>query len=511
VLLLFVAEARRDLEREKLMEQVRLVVSKILCLLSTAIFLIAGARMPALCQTRKGETTGKEAQNSSGADPRYLLFWRDPERAQDLIKKIGAQGDGRTRLLGFGFPCSTFVQERQVGENIHRAFAIARRYHLAVMLHFDFHVEWSNRPDLWNWFDPEKPDYNPANRSNVEWFGWDGPPAQARYLNWGEARRMPPPMCFTSKAIRAEWTRLIRDVITPPLKKELAALEREGNGRLFAGVLVGSEPVFDNYSHTDPETAKKIAADGAPTGQLGYRALLDRGYSKAHPPTDIHSTLGEVVQETVAFWCKQFAQAGLPARQLYPHIPAGAALEMTSAPTEAACNPWSRPGWSTYPVGPLEQSFRLLYDVLKKHGSPPWGGVEANTGMPGARVDWETYLAWHYNHGAALVAINTGATGTELPARLEQSAFGPEALAAYRKFLKGEKLQERPASPDMAQMRLRRKVEAVQAGFRRWQAAGRDPSAISRFVEERMPALLQANRLAEAEALLDEALKRLNE
>ena len=126
-------------------------------------------------------------------------------------------------------------------------------------------------------------------------------------------------------------------------------------------------------------------------------------------------------------------------------------------------------------------------------------------------IDWESYLAWHYNHGAALVAINTGATGKELPAQLEKSAFGPEALAAYRKFLKGEKLREKPISADLPQRRIRRKMEALQAGFRRWQKAGRDPAPIGRFVEERLPALLQANKLDEAEDLLDAALKRLNE
>ena len=118
------------------------------------------------------------------------------------------------------------------------------------------------------------------------------------------------------------------------------------------------------------------------------------------------------------------------------------------------------------------------------------------------------------------MAINIGATGTELPARLEKSAFGPEALAAYRKFLKGEKLQEKPISADLPQMRppngrpqgrIRRKMEMLQAGFRRWQAAGRDPAPIGRWVVERLPALLQANKLDEAEALIDEALKRLNE
>jgi len=220
--------------------------------------------------------------------------------------------------------------------------------------------------------------------------------------------------------------------------------------------------------------------------------------------------LGGVIQETVAFWCNAFVQAGLPARKLYPHIPAGLPLEVTSAPVESAFNGWSRPGWSTYAVGPLGKSFEPLYDALKKHGSPPWGGVEANDGMPGTQVDWESYLGWHYNHGAVLVAIDMGATGTDLPAQLERSAFSPEALAAYRKFLNGETLREKPPWGREAQMRLRRKMETLQAGFRRWQAMGRDPTPIARFVEERMPALLQANKLDEAEALLDEALNRVN-
>ena len=193
------------------------------------------------------------------------------------------------------------------------------------------------------------------------------------------------------------------------------------------------------------------------------------------------------------------------------HFPAGAPLEMTSAPVWAAFNAWSRPGWSTYPVGPLEQNFQPLYDALKKHGSPPWGGVEANLGFPGALIDWESYLSWHYNHGATLVAINIGATGTELPARLEKSAFGPEALAAYSKFLKGEKLREKPISADLPQMRIRRKMETLQAGFRRWQNAGGDPSTIAKTMEEKFKPLLEAGKLIEAEAELDRALEQLKQ
>lgn len=164
--------------------------------------------------------------------------------------------------------------------------------------------------------------------------------------------------------------------------------------------------------------------------------------------------------------------------------------------------------WTTYPAGLLSGGFGALYGELQKRGNPPWGGVEANAGIAGGALDWETYLGWHYNHGAVLVAINTGATGQELPDLLEKSAFGQEALAAYHKFLAGVPLREKPVT-DTPQLRVQRKMVAVQAGFRAWQAAGRDPGPIGHYVEEKIGPLLQAGKLSEAETVLEEALRRL--
>jgi len=460
----------------------------------------AGSAEPTIQPNPGGEA---EATN----EPRYLIFWRAPEQAKELVRQLGNTGDGRSRLLGFGLPLSAFDEEKQLPARIRAAFAAARAHDLAVMLAFDFHIAWRSRPDLWNWFDTNHAGYHAANRGNVEWFGWDGPPAKTRYLNWGAAERMAPPPCFTSATYRSEVRRLVRDVIAPPLKEELAALEREGKGRLFAGVLVGAEPDIEDWSNPEPQTAKLMAEDGAPRGRLGYRALLDRGYTRDKPPADVREALAEVVQETVAFWCRQFAEAGVSRERLYPHVVAQAP-EMSSAPISAAFNSWSRPGWSTYPAGLLTGGFGALYSELQKRGNPPWAGVEANAGCPGGVVDWETYLGWHYNHGAVLVAINTGATGKELPAMLEKSAFGQEALAAYHRFLAGDALREKPVT-DFPQTRLRRKMDAVQAGFKVWQAAGRDPGPIGHYVEEQMGPLLQAGKLNEAEAVLEEALRRL--
>ncbi len=418
--------------------------------------------------------------------PKYLIFWSSPEKAGELAERVGMKGDVKTRLLGFGLPNATYEIEEQLPSLIRSAFAAAREHDMAVMLHFDFHLRWKNRPNLWNWFDPDKPGYNPDNKYNVEWHGWDGPPNKVRYLDHGVLERLPPNMCFTSKRMRAEVTRIVSKVIGPVLREEIAKLKAEGKEALFVGVLVGLEPSIDDYSKPNPVQAKMMKEDGVPAGPLGYRALLDRGFSADNPPHDFRKALAKIIQETIAFWCEQFVDAGIPAEKLYPHVAAPAPIEVMNAPVWTAFNKYSRPGWTTYPVAVLGEGFKPIYDELAKHGSPGWAGVEANAGMPGSSVvDWETYLAWHYNHGCVLVGVNMGATGTDLPKRLWDSAFSGEAIAAYRKFLTGQPLVEKPV--DHPQLRIQAKMKRVRAGIERWLSSGKDPSVVGKLMEGAEP------------------------
>jgi hypothetical protein len=382
---------------------------------------------------------------------------------------------------------------------------------MAVMLHFDLHLSWKNRPDLWNWFDPGKPGYDPDNKDNVEWHRWGGPPNRVSYLNHGVLERRPPSMCLTSKRTRAEVTRIVTKVIAPALREEVARLRAEGKEALFAGVLVGLEPSIDDYSRPDPELATMMKEDGVPSTPLGYRALLDRGFSADRPPADFRRALATVVQETVAFWCEQFVVAGVPAEKLYPHVAAPAPAEVMNAPIWTAFNKYSRPGWTTYAVGVLGEGFKPIYDELAEHGNPPWAGVEANAGIPGSVVSWETYLGWHYNHGCVLMAVNTGATGEELPRRLRDSAFGREAIVAYHKFLRGQPLVEERGSPmDHPEIRIQAKMKRVRAGIERWHKSGKDPRAVGKLMEGAQP-LAKSGKLGELEKLVDQALEMLGE
>ena len=473
------------------------------------IFLLASACADAGEQSGLATPASSEAPANS-EEPKYLIFWNDPEKAGQLAERIGMKGDGKTRILGFGLPTSTFEIEEQLPRHIRRAFAAAREHDMAVMMHFDCHLAWKNRPDLWNWFDPDKPGYDPNNKYNVEWHGWDGPPNRVRYLNWGVLERLPPNMCFTGKRTRAEVTRIVSEVIGPVLREEITKLKAEGKEALFAGVLVGSEPSIDDYSQPNRERTKMMKEDGMPAGPLGYRALLDRGYSADNPPDDFRQALAKIVQETISFWCEQFVDAGIPAEKLYPHVAAPAPIEAMNAPIWTAFNEYSRPGWTTYAVMVLGENFQAIYDELEKHGSPAWAGVEANAGIPGSFVDWETYLAWHYNHGCVLVGVNTGATGEDLPTRLAASAFSQEAIAAYHKFLMKQLLVEKPFSMDRPEFRIQVKMKRVRAGIERWHRSGKNPAPVGKLMEGAQP-LSSAGKLEELEKLVDQALEMLGE
>lgn len=446
--------------------------------------------------------TGKE-------EPRYLIFWNNPETVGELIERIGMKGDGKTRMLGFGTSGNAFEEDKIEGR-IRSAFEAAVEHDLAVIIHYDFHYFWQNRPDLWNWFDPDQPGYDEKNKLNVEWHDWDGPPNRVRYLNWGILERIAPHLCFTSEEVRAEITRIVSEIIVPVTLEELEKLKAEGKEYLFAGILVGSEPSIDDYSDPNSGRTKMMEEDGVKSGPLGYRALMDRGYSADNLPEDFRQALAGIIQETISFWCKQFVDAGIPAEKLYPHVAAPAPIEMMNAPIWTAFNEYSRPGWTTYAVMVLGQNFNALYDELEKNGNPPWAGIEANAGFPGSVVDWETYLAWHYNHGCIIVGINNGASGEDLPRRLMESAFGDEALAAYHKFLQGQPLEEKELSMDHPQFRVQAKMKQVRTTIQLWRESGKDPSEVEKLMQS-VQSLMTEGKLDEVEKVLDQALEILGE
>lgn len=396
-------------------------------------------------------------------DVRYLVFMPPLPGAEidfagavaAFASRLGTVGDGTNRQLGFGNSIPFWGQPSDVINSINVSFAIARETGVAVHFTIDDHIDWAPRPDLWNWYNSYVPGYNPANIANVEWYSWDGSEVNIhRYLTPNGVPSGAPHMCYNSPMVLSAISQIISTIIAPTILANVAVLQAHDKEYLFAGITIGSELQIDDYSvvpdisaFSGPEphnplylAAALMSQDSAPHARVGYNALLRNGFNSSSPPADINQALIEVNRQFILFWGQQFSSAGISSSHLYTHVAAVTQQdESNNAPIGVVFNPYSQPGWTTYPQGRLADGLQPLYDSLSSNRS--WGGVEANAANtdPGSPpVGWAEYLDWHFNFGARLVGINVGASDPSLVTRLSTSAFGSAALSAYRRFLNGE-------------------------------------------------------------------------
>ena len=370
-------------------------------------------------------------------------------------QQLGPVNDPTKRNWGFHLiiPAWRFDPEHLFSEQaspkiieraVEGAIEVALKYDVAVYITIE-NLEWDNRPDLWNFSDKDRPGYDPDNTQNVEWMDWDGTPHPHRYRDWGRPEQMPPVICYNSPTIRKEVSRLAEQVIGPAIEAGLKKLADAGKPHLFAGVTVGAEPVLPNYSvigKVNPRIAKKMVQDGVPRKRLGYNALTNLGYSEDNPPEDFAAALAKVNQDYISLWARHLSRGGVPANRMYSHVAAGAGVvgspgvEFTNAPISIAFAESCRPGWTTYPVGPLQHDFGVLYEALSAHNNPPWASTEATpSGFGPGGTSMREYLQRHFDYGATVVVFNTGATDREFAQRLNRAVWGEDAIEAYREFI----------------------------------------------------------------------------
>lgn len=106
------------------------------------------------------------------------------EAVHELKQRLGPVSDFTKRNWGFHLiippwrldPEHMFHEKADphtLAQGVKAAFDVALRYDTAVYFTVE-NLEWTNRPDLWNYATPEKPGYDPDNARNVEWMDWEG-------------------------------------------------------------------------------------------------------------------------------------------------------------------------------------------------------------------------------------------------------------------------------------------------------------------------------------------------
>jgi hypothetical protein len=314
-------------------------------------------------------------------------------------------------------------------------------------------------------------------------------------------------MCFNSPVIRAEVRRRGQRVIGRAIRAGCERLRRMGRADLFAGVIVGWET--------------QIGQDFDTGAHLGYHALSNRGFSKSHPPGDLDAERQSIVEEFITAWCSSLAEAGIPAGKIYSHIgfiskylygdpqPGNSYSQINHfAPPQVAFGPFRRAGLSTYPQPGL---FEQIYSELNRRRNPAWASSEGTNlelgSDPGqSGMNMETYLAKMFNHGATMVNIFAwglgGPAGKSIPFRV--ATEGEEALIAYRKFLRGERLVEGVETPSF-RGRVLGKVRRIQRELPGWVRRMGNQAQVEPLVRK-LDAAIKSGDLASVEKAADEIL-----
>jgi hypothetical protein len=356
----------------------------------------------------------------------------------EIIRAIGGVGYKQRKLAFIVGPLSFDHGDDQILNLIRESFSIAVERNIAVGFHIDDSMFWGRLAHLHT---PE----------NVEWLDWNGTPNTGRRVDWGVTPlEIMPQLCFNSSAVIAEVTKRAT-LIGEAVQHGMATLQEADKPELFAGVIAGWET--------------QMGRDFATGTYLGYCALTNKGYNAANPPNDMNEARADVTREFVDLWATSLADAGVPDTKIFSHtaflskavfdsvefsqpghFPATYLETVNFTPPRAGFGPRHYAGFTTYPqFGGLEQ----IKTERAKNNNPPWASAEGTALDPseaergGAGESMEAYLGNLFNHGAVVVNIfGWGVGNANNPFRRVAENWG--AIAAYRKFFRGELLQENP-------------------------------------------------------------------
>ena len=328
---------------------------------------------------------------SGRQDEQYILVNLNPQMAVDAetfvdVRRALPPVEGVRRRAGVGaiFSYLHYPREKTAG-NLRRFLQLAQDTDTPVVVQLDGENWLGGRPDLWNWWDPAKPGYDPANASNVEWTGW-GPEYAVKigWRNWGRQIRVLPAPNLMSPRYR-EACHAEQEALAPIILEWWRGLP-ESKQDLFVGVKVGWESsigvsawyfpggndLLDRPASEDPKHG--LDHDNLPSrgvATLGYAAAFTSGVRREGELTE--EDQAEVVRRHLADLCHQLAALGVPRDKLFTHVAGWKEGELLY---QAGVNPDSCPGWSFYKHAADPKQDIGVQEALKKSDAPYWAAVE---------------------------------------------------------------------------------------------------------------------------------------
>ncbi len=287
---------------------------------------------------------------------------------------------------GIGAIFSYLDQPRaQVRDDLLKFLSLAEEFDIPVVVQLDGEQWWGERPDLWNWWEPQRPGYNPQNRLNVEWYGWSPDSAmKIAWRNWGRQIRVLPPPNFMSTRYRAACHDEMR-ILIPLVLQWWEKLPRNRR-HLLIGIKLGWESAIgvNSFYLPDGNALLDLPENQDPIVQLKGELVPDRGVEAigyaavstaklANGGELQEAHLAEIVHRHLDDLCSLAAELGVPRERLFTHVGGWKEEELLY---DAAVNATSCPGWSFYRHAVDVGKDKGVRNALKKNDAPFWAAVE---------------------------------------------------------------------------------------------------------------------------------------
>ena len=324
----------------------------------------------------------------SGADTQYIVVNLHASEVNDAtFARIAALDSRDTHIRVGAAAIFSYFQEphEELRERLVRFLRLSEQYDVPVVVQPDGEQWWGNRPDLWNWWDEDKPGYNPENRNNVEWIGW-GPDYAIKiaWRNWGQQIRVLPPPNLMSPVYREACDTELRRVV--PIILDWWQALSEAKKDLLIAIKMGWESSLGVNAFYYPdgnrlleEPAANDPTYGLNTEQLPARGGVAVGYAAAKAIAlaeggrlqEEHQV--EIVRRHLEDLCRIAAELGVPRQRLFTHVGGWRDGELLY---DAALNPYACPGWSFYRHARHPEADTGLKRGLSVSDAPFWGAVE---------------------------------------------------------------------------------------------------------------------------------------
>ena len=340
------------------------------------------------------------AQCNENALPRYVFINKAPgiewnagkpesftrDGFQEIRDAIDAPDNPALRL-GVSFVFDFFRYDLEtVAQSLERFLHLGAETGVPVLVNLDGMNWWEARPELWNWWNPDAPGYDPENRQNVEWSDWGEEHAvKIGWRNWGHQIRVLPVMNMASTRVvtaHQEALRLLLPIITTWHQRL-----PEDRKWLLGGVKLGHEAsvgVNAYYYRDGNALADKPASEDPMHGldfeqgwhgglqPLGYAAVSASGVKRSGELT--RDDIARVVHDYLVMLTEEAHKAGLPSELIYTHQGGTYAPWEKTLPFWPAFTKHATPGWSFYFTDPA--TAKGLGAMLDKKNDGRWAAVE---------------------------------------------------------------------------------------------------------------------------------------